>query len=117
MCGTLLDLFSSYNRLGICGLNYTLTTWILYRQRENFFSDSLTTLPLMTILFSVISTTIQLTLLFPFDRTINLTFLSALHDLIIMPIADGFYAFIIFILPSIAFGKPRRKGKDYFLAK
>ena len=41
LCGTIVDLFSSYTRLGICALDYTLTTYILYRQRENFFSDSL----------------------------------------------------------------------------
>jgi hypothetical protein len=117
LCGTLVDLFSSYSRLGMCALTYTLTTCILYRQRENFFSDSLSTLPLMTFFFSVISTVIQLTFHFASDQTVVVTPLWALHDLIIMPVADGLYAFIVFILPSILFGKPRRKGKDYFLVK
>lgn len=112
-----MDLFSSYDRLGVWALNYTLITCVLYRQRENFFSDSLSTLPLMTIFFSVISSLVQFILLFPFDQKIVLTLLSSLHDFIIMPMADGVYAFTVFILPSILFGKPRRKGKDYFLAK
>lgn len=116
LCGVIMDLLSPYSRMGLNAMNFSFTTCILYRQRENFFPDSLSTLPLMTFFFSIISTLIQAALLFAFEQSPNLvpTLTWAWNDLILMPIADGAYAFILFILPFAIFGKPRKKGEDYF---
>ena len=115
LCGLMIDLLSSYERLGICAANYTLTTFILYRFREHFFSDSLSTLPLMTVFFALISTFVQLNFIFVFDQPVAITYVWFWHDLVLMPLADAFYAFAVFILPFLLFSKPRRKGKDYFM--
>lgn len=115
-CGLIVDLLSSYDRLGIVAINYLISTVLLYKQRENFFSDSLTTLPLMTFFFSILSTFIQFGLLFVFDHPIKMSTSWAFHDLLIMPGIDALFAFAVFILPFVIFGQPRKKGSDYFIS-
>ncbi|NGX42988.1 MAG: hypothetical protein K940chlam7_01278 [Chlamydiae bacterium] len=117
LCGLLFDLLSSHPRLGIYAINFTATTWVLYPQRRNFFADSLSTLPVMTFLFSVISTVFQGFLLYAFEGQICISKNWFLSDLFLMPLFDAVFAFCYFILPFVFFGKPIRKGKDYFLQK
>jgi rod shape-determining protein MreD len=115
LCGLLIDLLSDESRLGFYAMNYSLTIFLLYPQRKNFFSDSITTLPLMSFFFSVISTVIEIAYLSSTGRSPSLSMQWIMTDLLIMPVFDGVYAFMVFILPFALFGKRQRKGTDYFM--
>lgn len=104
--GLILDLFTSPLRFGVNALNYSLTTTLLYHQRLNFFSDNLLTLPIMTFLFSLLSTLIQVALLYIFSKPIPISIYWIFSDIIMMPLADAFFSFFWFILPSIFIKKP-----------
>jgi rod shape-determining protein MreD len=114
LCGLILDLLSSHTRLGIHALNFCITLLVIYPQKRNFFADSLTTLPIMTFLFASLSTLIMVFLVYGLEMNDVLSWHWVITDLLIMPAADAAYAFCCFILPGLIFGKPRRRGKDYF---
>jgi rod shape-determining protein MreD len=116
LCGLILDLLSSHTRIGIHALTFCITISLLYPQKRNFFADSLSTLPIMTFLFASLSSFIMALLLYSLEMNSMLSWNWILTDLIIMPAADGLYAFCCFILPALLFGKPRRRSKDYFLS-
>ena len=115
LCGIIIDLFSSPSRFGLQALNYCLTTGILWKQKRHFFADRLSTLPVMTYLFGLLSTCIQaiFTPTFTVETSLSWTWIAS--DLICMPMLDAAYGFTLFILPHLVFGKPQRRGKDYFL--
>lgn len=113
-CGLFLDLLTSDIRLGLHAMNYVMTTAILYPQRRNFFSDNLSTLPVMTFLFSFLSTAIQIIQIYAMQKENVSLGLWIIFDLIKIPIYDAGYAFAVFVIPAIIFGAPSRKGKDYF---
>lgn len=117
ICGLVIDLLSSHTRLGIHALTFCITLIILYPQKRNFFSDSLTTLPIMTFLFAAISSIITAMMLYSLEMHHVVSWHWVLTDLILMPAADAVYAFCCFILPALLFGKPIRRGKDYFLSQ
>lgn len=100
--------------MGLYAVSFCLTTAVLYGQRRNFFADSLSTLPLMTYFFSSLSTLVQLLLLYSFGQGVMISWDWFLTDLIYMPALDALYAFSFFILPAVIFGRPQRRGKDYF---
>lgn len=114
LCGFLLDLLSSNSRLGLYAFNFCVTLMILYPQRRNFFADSISTLPIMTFLFGIVSTMIMALLLYSIESRNVFSWPWVITDLICMPFLDGLYAFILFILPPLLIGKPRRQAKDYF---
>ena len=116
LCGLILDLFSSYSRLGIHALCFCFSLSILYPQRRNFFADSLTTLPIMTFLFASISSGCMAVLLYCLEMKNLFSWHWIFTDGIIMPLIDAIYAFCCFVLPALLFGKPRRRGKDYFIS-
>lgn len=103
LSGCLIDLFSSPLRFGLHALNYSLTTVCIYHQKRNLFADNLTTLPLMTFLFSFVSTLIQLILNFIFAKPIALSFAFIFTDLLLMPSMDALFSFCWFIFPSLIF--------------
>lgn len=113
-CGLILDLLSSHHRLGLNALSYCITTGVLYRQRSHFFADRISTLSVMTFFFSVLSTIFQVVLISALDKGIPLSQKWFIVDLLVMPVCDAFYAFVVFILPALLFGKHHRQGKDYF---
>jgi len=116
--GLILDLFSANSRFGLFSANYVLTTYMLYGQKRNFFEDSWSTLPFMTFVFSVLSTLVQILLLLVVDQhIIPLSLHFVFSDLIVMPLLDAVFAFCLFTLPHIFFGKPVRPGNDYFLSQ
>lgn len=117
LCGFILDLLSSSPRLGIHALDFCVTLAILYKQQRNFFADSLSTLPFMTFLFSMISTAIFGLLVYTIEMQNIISLRWIFTDLLLMPVADAGYAFVVFILPALFFGKRRLSGKDYFLEK
>ncbi len=106
MGGIFLDLFSN-DPIGVHALNYTLVAFILSRYRRFFSYDQPRHLSLFTLLVSFVSTVLQLFLLFLFDRRIPFTGEWILVDLVLMPIADAFYALIWFAYPLKLFSKGR----------
>ena len=114
LLGIVIDLLSSHVRFGLYALNFTLTSALLYSQRRNFFEDSYSTLPVLTSIYSFVSTIVQILLLTVFENGVAFSWDFVKIDLFLLPILDGLYAFVCFSLPELVFGKPRRKGKDYF---
>ncbi len=91
-CGLVIDLFSSTPYFGLTALNYTLVCWILYSQRHNFFEDKPFTLPVMTFLFSVLSTLTATILFLFFAHPVPLSLKWLFTDLFWMPLLDAGYA-------------------------
>lgn len=98
LCGLILDLFSAQMRFGIYGLNYTLTTYLLYRFKNNFFEDNFTTIPIMTILFTYFSAIIQICLVYALNDESIFSNQWISVELIKIPIYNAFYAAIAFAL-------------------
>lgn len=105
--GLVVDCLSTETRLGIHALNYCLTTVILYSYRYHFFEDSLSTIPLMTLFFAFISSTLQIFFFYLSSHQWHFSWEWMKHDLFWMPLRDSFYAFVTFTLPSIFFFKRR----------
>lgn len=116
-CGLVLDLLSAYNRLGLNAIDYCLTLALLYPQRRNFFADSLSTLPIMTFLFSSVSTLIMAIMLYVVEMKSIISWAWVFSDLLLLPAADALFSYVFFIVPAYIFGKPQRRGKDYFLSQ
>lgn len=116
LCGIAIDLLSSYTRFGLYSVDYCLTMAFLYPQRRNFFADSLSTLPIMTFFFASFSTLIMGILIYSVENKNVLSWGWVFTDLIVMPAFDAIYAFTLFILPALFFGKRQRRGKDYFFS-
>lgn len=115
--GLCLDLLSSHSRFGLYTANYVVTTYILYRVKQNFFEDSFTTLPVLTYFFSLGSTVIQILLLLLLDRhSIHFTPQFIFTDFILMPLCDALFTLCVFSIPQLLFTKPPRKGSDYFIS-
>lgn len=114
--GFLIDLLSAHSRFGLYATNYVITTYFLYDLKKNFFEDNLSTLPFMTFFFSFFSSILHYFLIILLgSQTIPLSFAFILMDFCLMPVLDSLFAFMIFTLPTYLFGKPTRKGSDYFL--
>lgn len=114
--GLIVDIFSAHSRFGLYSTNYVITTYFLYGLKRNFFEDNFTTLPVMTFFFSLFSTILQYFMLVLLDThapSLSLSFI--LIDFILMPISDSLFALFVFTLPTFLFGKPVKKGSDYFL--
>lgn len=115
LCGLIIDLLSSHVRFGIHAVTYKMATAILYSQKRNFFEDSTSTLPGLTFIYSVVSSLILMFLLLIFEKGITISFDFVKIDLGFLPFLDALYAFCSFSIPKLLFGKPIRKGKDYFI--
>ena len=113
-CGLMSDLFSVNEELPLFGLGFCLALLLLYDQRQHFFGDSISTLPIMVYFFGVLSTlllgVLQETLLK--QPQFSLKWLA--YDAFLFPLADATYAFCFFILPALIFGKRQRRGSEYF---
>lgn len=97
--GLLMDLLSSDYRLGILALTYTSTTLLLYAQKRHFYAQGWSTLPILTWLFSLLSTGIQVILLAMVDKELPITWRWGITDLLIFPFLDGLWALVGFALP------------------
>lgn len=113
-CGLIIDIFSGSSRLGFTAMNYTLSVFLLYPQKKHFFSDSITTLPIMTFLFSLLSTVFQFMILYSLNKQplVNIKWIAS--DLLLMSFFDAAFAFTLFVIPGLLIGKRSMKGSDYF---
>ncbi len=108
-CGLILDLFSVQAPFGFYACIYTLASAIIYQQKRNFFADHLSTLPIMTFLFSVTATLLEVIFLYMFGNRISLGGHWIFSDLLIMPASDALYAFLWFILIPMSFQKKSKR--------
>lgn len=114
-CGVFIDIFAGDTRIGLHGLEYCFTTFLLYRQRRHFFADSLSTLPLMTLFFSVTSTVIEWILMNVIEHPVGGSWQWILTDLVYMPVLDALYAFIVFVVPFFFFSSRSKRSRNYYL--
>lgn len=113
-CALFLDLLSSHAHFGITPLNFCCVSLLLFSQKHHFFADKLSTLPLLTFLFSFLSTLFSLTLL-SFQKKVFLFHGSGcVTDLLLLPLLDAAYSLIVFSLPfqlHYGFRRLRRRIK------
>ena len=114
--GCLLDLFSSNSTFALLPLCYCLTTWFLYQYKPFFFEDSWTTLPILSYLFSAISTLIYFVLLTIYGLGFTFSWTWFFIDILFMSCFDGLYAFLAFTLP-LRFLPHRLSHGDSFILK
>lgn len=117
LCGLVMDLFSVQTRMGIHSFNYCLTTWLLYPYQRHFFEDSIVKLPVMTFLFSEISTLVHIAQFMTFSHTFPFSWGWAAGDLLLMPMLDALYAGLLFTLPSFLLPKTRTRKTVLFTLK
>lgn len=115
LCGLIIDLLSSQFRFGMHGLNYCLTTILIYHQRKHFFEEKTLALCLFTALVSAVSTTLQFFLLSAFDAGFNFSWSLIVTDFILMSILDGIYAFLWFVMPLKCIQFIRKNGFKFKL--
>lgn len=99
-CGVIMDMLGAHTRIGFFAVTYWITTAILYRLKQQFFEDKLSTLPVMTFFFAIFSTIIQAILLNAMGVTLHLTGQWVVTDLLMYPLADALYALLWFAIPS-----------------
>lgn len=119
-CGLFLDLLYSNLRLGLYAANFFFTVWVLYDKKKHFFEESLTTIPLMTFLFSLVSFFFQIFLLKIFDRTNSYLSFALFQDIFFMALLDAIYGFVWFTLPHNLFAKHKirfKKKSKRFITK
>lgn len=101
-CGLVLDLLSAEVRIGFFALSFCLTTVVLYRQKQYFFADNASTLPIMTFFFSFLATVVHAVLANVLAKTTFFSMEWVATDLLLMPAADALYALAIFVaLPKL----------------
>lgn len=113
--GSILDLFSADFPLGFYGAVFLMTGGIIGSLKRHFFSDHLTTLPLMTFFTSLLQGLIAVTLSPIFDLAPRITPAWFLTDLILMPAFDGTIAFILFLLLPQLFRFRSRRRQEFFV--
>lgn len=109
-CGFILDLLSPNTTFGMFAITYVVSTAILYERKQHFFIDYFSTFPLMTFLYSVLST-----FLCALWAQIPISIPWILSDLIVLPLADAVIALTCYTLPYARLGPKRRRGEEYFL--
>lgn len=98
-CGVLVDLLSSTPYFGLSSVNYCLVSFVFHGRTRNFFEDKLSTLPLMTSLFSLLSTLFFVILAPCFGQKITLCWKWGFTDLMAMSLFDALFALTLFSLP------------------
>ena len=99
-CGLVIDVLSSGLPFGCHALNYILVTLLLFRARRFFFAHKPVALALLTAIFSLLSTGLQLIML---GCSIRFGVRGVLSDFLIMPLCDGIYAFVGYTCPIYAY--------------
>jgi rod shape-determining protein MreD len=113
LSGTLVDVLSDNNHLGIHAAVYCIATIILYPQRRHFFADSWATLSLMSALFSAIASFTEALGTYIFE---NMSFFSWQWvgiDLIYLSGYDALYAYLLFVFPVQCFQVRLFKRESY----
>jgi len=113
--GIFLDLLSSNSPIGFHGAAFLLACIGLNSLKPRFFSDSLSTLPIMTF-FGSLFQLLSMLLLSPFFGISTPLSLSwVFTDLLCMPLIDALSAFCFFILIPMLFLSRSKRSQDYFM--
>ncbi len=115
-CGFIMDLLATEGRLGVYAMTYAVTTWVLFQQKRHFFEDRITTLPMMTLLFSILSTLFLMTTLKGMGYPLKLSLHWIVSDLVVMPLADAVYGLVWFALPAYLLRRRPGHGRDNTLS-
>jgi rod shape-determining protein MreD len=107
-CGLIIDLMSTA-MFGLYALNFVITTAIVYSQKRHFFDEKPLAIPLFTLLFSLVSTTIQLVELYVIGKPVSISFPFILADWFGMGIVDALYALVWFTWPMKGIALLRRR--------
>lgn len=105
-CGGFMDLMTATNHhLGVYALNYVLTVAFLYRKKQNFFPDYITTFLIMSFLFSLTSNLFSPLILWLVEAKSDFFFhISYLVEYFFrQPLYHVAYTFIIFELPMLIY--------------
>jgi hypothetical protein len=94
-----LDLTSSHAQFGVLTLSYCISTWILYQYKSLFFIDKWSTLPILSGLYSAISTFTFFILLNIYDVGFSFSWTWFFTDIILLSLFDSLYAFLYFTIP------------------
>jgi rod shape-determining protein MreD len=108
-CGLMIDLVSVQPPFGFYACNYTLASAIIWYQKRHFFADHLSTLPIMTFLFSFTATLLEVIFLYFFGAHVSLGLQWIFSDLFVMPAGDALYAFLWFILIPLSLKKKTQR--------
>jgi rod shape-determining protein MreD len=111
ICGLTTDIFASQTRLGIYALNYCLTTWCLYQQKNLLFEENFFTISLRTFLFSLISRIIHIGLLYLLGQGLWPSIEWMIEDILLAPLQDSIYAGVAFVLPTLFLPKKRIRAR------
>ena len=98
-CGVLIDLASAHPYFGLTPLVLSLTTLVIYTQKTNFFEDKLSTLPLLTFLFSSLFSLLEMCMFALFGGSVSLSMRWIMTDVFVMALFDALFAFIFISLP------------------
>ena len=117
LTGFLIDCVQVSPKLGFYAFSYLAACFFLYRRRLYFFKDSLYTLPIMTYLFTLLSTLLQAVESVIFELPgHNFTAHWFFSDCLIMPFCEVFYASVVFSLVPYLYStycmKRRRKRSE-----
>lgn len=104
--GLIVDLFSSLN-FGLHTASFTILTIFLYPYRK-FFSETPLNIAIFSSLISLVCSLVEWPLLFIFGDGIRASLGWLLSDFILMPMIDGFYAFLWFGLPLSLLSREKR---------
>ncbi len=108
--GTLLDLLSAELPLGTQATAMVLSVLLLYQCKQFLFADSLSTVPIMTAILSLTSTSTLLLFRYAIGTPIPLTGAFVVTDLLLLPFLDALLALVGFTLPLHFLPGRRRAG-------
>jgi hypothetical protein len=113
----MIDLFSADTPLGQYAKIYCLTTLFLYRHKFHFFEDRLSTLPLMTSAFTIISYLMQLAIFMIMSKPFALSWEWAFQDLALLPLQMALYSLLFFTFPLFLLRHLKRRYLLFRLAR
>jgi hypothetical protein len=115
--GLILDLYGSHEPFALLAAVYCVSCWLLYTAKPLFFEDSLSTIPILTALFSMISTIIYAFALSFFSGNHPLSLEWMVSDVLLMSLVDAIYAVLWIGIPLRFFPRTLRRPDNYILRK
>lgn len=114
-CGLVFDCFSFHHTFGSFALNYCLCTALLYSKKIHFFREHFSTTPLLSMLFSILSSLVHIFLFRIFSQSFPIQLLG--FHILYLALLDGLYAFFFFSLPKVLWNTLPKKRKAFTLKR
>ena len=109
ICGIFIDCFSYDTKFGTYALINCLAIFFIYRLQMYFFIDRISTLPLMTAFFSLMSSFIYLIYFYLNGYSFSLPLSWFRVNVMEAALIDALYAGICFTIPSLWSLKPTKR--------